>query len=88
MFGMPLLPLLLPRLQDDGRVLLGLSAQPAGDYYQQEVVRFYVPAGSKAGKGGKGGKGAKGGSYAGSDTDEEWSELPRHSLACVTCTAR
>lgn len=73
--------MLLPRLQDDGRVLLGLSAQPAGDYYQQEVVHFYVPAGSKAGKGGKGGKGSKGGSNAGSDTDEEWSELPRHSLA-------
>lgn len=64
------------RLQDDGRVLLGLSAMPAGDYYQQEAVRFYLPAST-----GSSSKGKKSYSYSSSDADEEWSELPRHSLA-------
>jgi hypothetical protein len=66
------------RLQEDGRVLLGLSAQPAGDYYQQEAVRFYLPAESKA-KGKSKGKSSS--FFTSSDTDEEWSELPRHGLA-------
>lgn len=66
------------RLQDDGRVLIGLSAQPAGDYYQQEAVRFYLPADSKP----KGKSTGKSGIFStSSDTEEEWSELPRHNLA-------
>jgi hypothetical protein len=46
---------------------------PAGDYYQQEVVRFYMPAGSTSKR--------KTSSYSSSDADEEWAALPRHSLA-------
>lgn len=63
-------------------MLLGLSALPAGDYYQQEAVRFYLPAGSESKDKGRGKNKNKYSSFSGSsDTDEEWAELPRHSLA-------
>jgi hypothetical protein len=70
-------------------VLLGLSGQPAGEYYQQEAVRFYLPADSSSGSDSKS-KGKKGkqsaanksiSSSASSDTDQEWMDLPRHNLA-------
>jgi hypothetical protein len=51
--------------------LTGLSAVPAGDYYQQEVVRFYMPAGSTS----------KRNSSSSSDADEQWADLPRHSMS-------
>jgi hypothetical protein len=69
-------------------VLLGLSAQPAGKYYQQEAVRFYLPSdgnsGSDTSKGRKGKQAASGrasGNSTLSDTDQEWMDLPRHNLA-------
>lgn len=70
-------------------MLPGLSAQPAGDYYQQEAVRFYLPADCNGGsdskyKGKKGKQSASGkafGSSVSSDTDQEWMDLPRHNLA-------
>jgi len=65
------------RLQDDGRVLLELSAVPAGAYFNQEAVRFYMPASG----GNKKKKNKFGASYSTSDDDEEWMDLPRHSLA-------
>jgi hypothetical protein len=65
------------RLQDDGLVLLGLSAKPAGQYYTQEAVRFFIPGGSKPGKQ------SKHSSFFGgsSDADGEWQQLPRHKFA-------
>lgn len=34
-------------LKQDGRVLLGLSGTPAGEYFGDQVVRFFLPAGSQ-----------------------------------------
>lgn len=50
---------------------------PAGTYFNQEAVRFYMPA-----SGGNNKKKHKfGASFSTSDDDEEWMDLPRHSLA-------
>lgn len=65
---------LFVRLQDDGRVLIGLSAIPAGAYYQQDAVRFYLTDDKRSSS-------KKRNAFTSSDSDEEWAELPRHSMA-------
>jgi hypothetical protein len=55
-------------LKQDGRVLLGLTGAPAGEYFGDAVVRFFVPEG--------------GASKANSrDEEQGLTVLPRHSLA-------
>jgi hypothetical protein len=54
-------------LKQDGRVLLGLTGAPAGEYFGDAVVRFFVPDG--------------GASKAGRDDEQGLKVLPRHSLA-------
>jgi hypothetical protein len=55
-------------LKQDGRVLLGLTGAPAGEYFGDQVVRFFVPEEVKRSK-------------AGRDEDQGLKVLPSHSLA-------
>lgn len=55
-------------LQQDGRVLLGLTGAPAGQYFGDEVVRFFVPKGAAS-------------SRARGEEEQGLKVLPRHSLA-------
>lgn len=49
----------------DGRVLVGLTGAQAGEYYGQQVVRFYIAQRRR---------------HGGYNSRQDWRPLPRHSL--------
>lgn len=57
---------------------MGLSAQPAGEYFEQEAIRFYVPQADDSGSKTSSSSYSSGGS---GEDFKEWRDLPRHNLA-------